>query len=395
MSRARRSDNPANQGPQHSWRSKASPLLLALSLSLGTLSAIAVKADDATPIAEMAAEASATPTDITTPQTTATSTPTTEPTTTNTPAPVPTATGTVTPESTATNTPVFATSTATPESTATSTPTTTPTPTAGPVTLTFEEREVAVDPGADARFVLTVENGDVAQTIDLATSSTNDWTIALYQPVETVPDEVAATVGGVAALPMTDLEPLTDSDDDGRLDIGRLEPGEQCIIVITLTAPSDTLAGVEDTLTVRVPGQPGVRAVAIVNSVISVELEGSAAFGSIDMLGTIDPSIPGLSSATDKTGATYVKPGAVLITVTSNAAWTLLCSQEGGPELSNLSWRIAGTDGWNRFATSEPGDICATGPTGTTVISLDLSMRVDAGDPAASLAGTIRFSWDN
>ena len=363
------------------WQPSVAALLLALSLALGMLlpdlaDSRTVRADEVEPtatetIAAAQDDPTAAPTETATPEPTATETPAPEPTATDvlpTPTPVqPTITATSTPEA----------------PTATTQPSATATPTDGPVELEFVESDVRADPGAKARFELIVRNGDVPQTIDLATSSTNDWTIQVFR-LET---------DGMTAR-------LTDSDGDDRVDLGRVGAGQELRAVITVAVPEETLAGTEDTLTVRVPGRPGERATLTVNPVLLVDLSGSASFGTVNMLGTVDRSIPGLTSVPDSEGATYIRAKAVRIEVTSNAPWNLSCSLAGAStELtergSGLAWRFSGTESWNQFARGEDGPICASGKAGTTVFELDLRMRVDLADTAETLRGTIHFSWDN
>jgi hypothetical protein len=352
-------------------------------LALGSLAALPVRADEAIPPLDASGSALDEP-----------GTPPVEPTATSSATPPPAATDTPAPTGTP-EPPATATSTATSAPTATNSPapTATATPASGPVELTFAEDRVAVDPGSEARFTLTIENGNVPQTVDLATSSTNDWTIEIVRPT----GEQSLTITR-AALAAGDVQLLTDTDGDKRTDVGYLKAGERITVIVVSAAPKGAPAGLEDTLTVRVPGQAGVRAKAFVNPTVSITIAGDAAFGNVDMLGTVDPSISGLTSTTDQTGATYVKTGAATVTVASNTPWSLRCALLDWQGPNGLSWRISGTDTWNTFATSEPGPICASGTANMespTVITIDLRLRVNAGDPAQPLAGTIRFSWDN
>ncbi|MDQ2683692.1 MAG: hypothetical protein M3Y37_09215, partial [Chloroflexota bacterium] len=357
-------------------------------LTFGPFGAAPTLAEDAEPTPVDTVVAAQEATETATSEPTATETAVPEPTATETDVP-PIATATVEPSTaTATTEPPSATAipeteTATSTSEPTETATATATPTEGPVELEFEERIVAADPGADARVALIVRNRDVPQTINLATSSTSDWTVRLFL----VDDEDRET-------------PLTDTDGDGRDDLGHVEAGIETRVLITASVPAGTLAGTKDTLTVRVPGQPGERATVTINPVLIVDLAGSASFDAVDILGTLDSSIPGLSSAPDDTGATYVRSGAITITVTSNSPWTLSCSLAGAsPDLtergSRLSWRISGDESWTPFTLGESGPVCASGDAGTTTVVLDLRMRVDLRDTAEQLTGTIRFSWDN
>ena len=358
------------------WRTALSVLALILTLVIGPgLSTSVSAAEEATPTDLIVSAGD--PTEPATPEPTATdvleptATASPEPTATDTPEP----TGTTAPEPSATETP-------TPSATSTPEPTATATPTEGPVELEFAKPALSADPGATARFELIVRNGNVPQTIDFATSSAAGWTVELLTVDE------------------GDQSLLADSDDDGRGDIGRVRASAEERIVVTVAVPADTLAGTEDTLTVRVPGQPGERATLTVNPILIVDLAGSASFGAVNMLGQLDPSIPGLTSSEDAEGATYVRFGAIRITVTTNADWSLSCSLTGAsPDLtergSRLSWRLSGSEVWTPFTLGDEGPVCASGTAGTTVIELDLRMRVDLGDTAEQLAGTIRLSWDN
>ena len=388
LNATQRTDNPAPRSRPIRWRSSLPALLLALMLAVGSLAALPARADEATPVP-----------DVTGSELDDSGTPTPEPTATSTVTPEPTVTETATTEPTATNTPELAptaTSTAAPEPTATSVPIATGTPTTGRVELTFAEERVAVDPGSAARFTLTIENGDVPQTVDLAASSANDWTIAIVRPAEDAAAQ-SLTVASTSLAAGAET-PVTDTDGDKRTDVGYLRAGERITVIVVSAAPKGAPAGLEDTLTVRVPGQAGVRARAFVNPVVTVTIAGDAAFGTVDMLGTVDPSIPGLTSSTDQTGSTYIKTGAASVTVTSDAPWTLRCSLLDWQGPAVLAWRISGTETWNTFATTEAGQICASGPATSgepVTVTFDLMLRVNAGDPAQSLAGTIRFSWDN
>jgi hypothetical protein len=112
-------------------------------------------------------------------------------------------------------------------------------------------------------------------------------------------------------------------------------------------------------------------------------------FGSVDMLGSLDPAIPGLQSSVDERGATYIKPGALTITIQSDNAWTLNCAITGN---QTLHWRLGGTDTWLAFGSPDQPVACASGPAGTTVVTIDLSLQVAAGVDRGQFASTISFA---
>jgi hypothetical protein len=104
------------------------------------------------------------------------------------------------------------------------------------------------------------------------------------------------------------------------------------------------------------------------------------------MLGSLDPAIPGLQSSVDEHGATYIKPGALTITIQSDNAWTLNCAITGN---QTLHWRLGGTDTWLAFGSPDQPVACASGPAGTTVVTIDLSLQVAAGVDRGQFASTI------
>jgi hypothetical protein len=366
------------------WRTAIPALALALVLSLGPTSAFPVHAVDEEstpePTATSAAAEEPTATDVP-PEPTATETPV-PPTATETPepptsTPVPPTATEQPAQPTATERPPDPTATDTPKPT--STPSPTATPSEGPVELSFSDDDIGVVSGESARYKLTVQNGSVPQTIDLATSSSNDWSIRL-----------TASDGSTA---------LRDTDGDGRLDVGRVAAGESQLVVIYVDVPQDALADVRDTLTVRVPGGEGHRATTVVQGIVVMKIGGhGASFGTVNMLGLTDAEVPGLSSTADSSGATYVKSKAVRIMIKSNTDWTLSCGIIGSTDLvtnSGLAWRAAGSSTWNPFETGGTDQVCARGSAGTTVIEIDLRLRVDLTDTAERLTGTLQFSWDH
>jgi hypothetical protein len=254
----------------------------------------------------------------------------------------------------------------------------TETPEAGSVDLTLLRERRRGDPGGTVDFDATVHNGDVGQVVNLTADPDADWS---------------------AKLLSTSGDPLSDSDGDGAPDTGYLEPGHRREIVLQVDVPDDALADshgsvILATLSVGSGSVPAsVSATVYVRDSTSVEVSGNgASFGVVGPDGRIDPAVDGVTSNADQLGATYTKNGAIDLTVTSNGDWSISCGVAGianGGALgaARFEWR-AGDDGvWTEFRPEGQSAICAQGGAGTTVIEIDLRMRVLWSDLPGDLGG--------
>ena len=258
-------------------------------------------------------------------------------------------------------------------------------PATGGLHLAFADLDVTANPGDTVTRSLTISNGAVAQAIVLEIHSQHDWPL-------TVTNSLTNTT-------------LASPQHDGIYPLGNFAPDEAALITIALHIPADAAPGA-DSLTVSVPHRPEIASVQVITTIasptpvpaVSVEIAGTgASFGAINILGTIDPTIPNLTSTTDSTGAAYIKHGAIRVTVTSTTAWTLRCSLTGSDGLvgdNGLTWRANPDAGWLAFGSESQPIVCATGQPGTTVVVIDLRLRVDLGEPSVPLIGTIQISWD-
>ena len=318
---------------------------------------------------------------------------------TDTPTPVP-------PTSTATDTPV-PTSTPLPPA-----PTATTAPSRGPVSLDIVSDVASTAAGQPATYRVTVSNGTVAQAITLSITSEHDWPLAL--------------TNGLTNQPVP-----ASGNDSHRFDLGAFAPNEAGLILIKVTPPDGTTAGTTDFLIITASSATNPKPLHAWTTVLdssdlpptasatpdpsgtatpsptasattttsSLSIGGSGgSFGSVSALGRIDPNLSGISSETDADGATYIRTGAIVLTVQADGAWTVSCSLTGLDELagqSPLMWRVSGTDAWHTFVADGPDTVCARGGAGTTVVSLDLALLVAISDTPTKLTGTIHISLNS
>lgn len=343
-----------------------------------------------------------------------------DPTATDTPAP------TDTPQSPPTETPIPPTDTPTPmppTSTATDAPvptntpvppdpTATPPPAAGPVALDIVSDVASTAAGQPATYRVTISNGTTAQAITLTILSEHDWPVALSNGLtnQTIPP---------------------DPDDPHRFDLGAFVPDQAGLVLIQITPPDGIASGTTDFLIITATSASNPRPLHAWTTVLdstdlppaatgtadsagtatpsptasattttsSLSIGGSGgSFGSVSALGRVDPTLTGITSETDAEGATYIRQSAVVLTIQADAPWTVSCALAGWDEhagQSPLMWRVSGSDTWHTFVADGPEAICARGSAGTTVVSLDLALRVAISDPPTKLTGTIHISLNS
>ena len=239
---------------------------------------------------------------------------------------------------------------------------------------------------------------------------------------------------------------VSDPDGDDVYDLGSFQPGQTRSLIVTLGIPAGTGGGTTDILTLAVPADHLVDPVTVrttatgsdqiatdtptdatqipgatetptadgsttatpeasasatgtasptATSATSLSISGSADFGNVDILGHVDPSVSGVTSTTDDQGATYIRSRAIRITVTSDTTWSVSCSLTGASSAltgDGLTWSVHKSGEWHTFADDGEGAICASGGPGSTTVVLDLSLRVNFGDPPDPLSGTIHIS---
>lgn len=351
-------------------------------------------------------------------ETSPTTIPADEPEATATDIPAPTATATSEPPTT-TATPVPPTATSTPAPTSTTAPTATAAPNSGPVTLAFTPNDYTVAAGNDLVRLLTISNGNRAQSLDLTLNSSAAWVI-------TVTDESSGSQ-------------LASGQKRVSFSLPVLQPGETRTLVIRLSVPASAEPGEIDYLSARPVGQDGVvvsttvatnpsdepvdpetpvdpdhptpadnpdtptpQPVTTATSVpgddpdqaepartLTIGGHGGS-FGTMSILGVVDSTIPGLTSSADASGATYIKTGAVIVTIESDTPWVLFCTARG--DAPQLTWRITGGETWSRFGSSAKPVVCARGEAGTTEMTFDLSLRIAIGGETGNLESTIAFT---
>jgi len=252
------------------------------------------------------------------------------------------------------------------------------------------------DPEATAAYTHTITNtGLTTDTFDITASSSQGWSVALYQADGTTP--------------------LTDTDADTVLDTGPLAPSGSTNIVVKVTVPPDALANVQETTTVTARSSvdtarsQAVTNITTVNAFVRVTITGSPVnFGSISPDGA-PSSEPGVSATTDAAGACYTLnetsgQWAVQVQVRSNAPWTgYAYAQENsgtsGIRVANgrFSWRIDGTSGWTPFTTSTQSspynnNVFPTQPIGTTTYRYDYQLCTNWVDDPGTFSAVVVYS---
>jgi hypothetical protein len=168
----------------------------------------------------------------------------------------------------------------------------------------------------------------------------------------------------------SDGRPLTDHNNDGIPDTGRLDPGGSTTIVVRVTVPADVAPGVQDVTTVtavsgRDPSKPGNRDSVTDTTTVGGSLKltlstGSVDFGSVAPTGEVDPGVSGVTSTVDDQGAYYVKAGALRASITAGGPWrgSWQAAENVGSsstlriDRGVLEWRLSGSDQWTPFSGS-------------------------------------------
>jgi len=196
---------------------------------------------------------------------------------------------------------------------------------------------------------------------------------------ETVNLRVTSLEGWEARIFAADGETaLTDTDDDGLVDVGELGPGEAAEIVVQVRLPANAVGGTQDvtTITASMPGT-SMTASAQDRTTVNGKLILTISVNE-DATSDSSPSIAGSPDTAAGQGvASPTDAGAALITVnvTSTGPWSGGCSvrssQMTGEETSGpLRWRVRGSsEGWTSFTASsdptcfsvqEPGSLTRT-----------------------------------
>jgi hypothetical protein len=133
--------------------------------------------------------------------------------------------------------------------------------------------------------------------------------------------------------------------------------------------------------------------------ILSIRAEpATIVFGTVDANGGIFSDAPPETEITvDSAGAFYVLPGAVTILVEGTLPWRLVCSATGENVESDaliargqLQWRHAGNAGWRSFTDGQEDPTCPTDIADlSTIVVLDIGLRVGASDPPGRFAATI------
>ena len=270
------------------------------------------------------------------------------------PSGTPSPTGTVTTTTTPSTTP-----STTPAGTGTPSPAATATATVPPVIAIGPARRVGgADPGANVRYAHTVTNGSPDEaTVDLRVTSSQGWRVRLLDG------------NGESAL--------RDTDDDGLVDVGELEPGARARITVVLTVPEFVAGGTLEVTTVTA-SMAGTSKTASAKDRTTVN--GKLILTLATAVGTADvpPSGPDETASLEGGPAviTGTSGGAVTVRVTSTGPWSGGCSAPTGATAGDegsegpLAWRVRGSgDGWTTFtdgadptcfSSQEPGNLTYT-----------------------------------
>lgn len=259
---------------------------------------------------------------------------------------------------------------------------------------------VAIDPGwsvsvEDEKGIDEQSHGD--GFAELSMDVTGSQAVGLIVRIA-VPDDVAG--GTTASLSVSatvtqhdDVLAAQDVSSDIALDILAVSEAD--------TAASADPAGLAPAVPVSDdvdgPGEAGFSYTLVVESVAALSVEGGATFGTVNVLGDIDPTTSGVTSTADDNGATYTQAGAVTLIVSGLAGpWSISCgalasSSAGSASTSPYEWRLVG-GGWQAFPNGDETCISGDGP--ATVV-IDIRLRIEWGGEPGTRVLEVRFTLHN
>jgi hypothetical protein len=266
---------------------------------------------------------------------------------------------------------------------------------------------------ADSAKSTTISPSSATQTASPGTTASYTHTITNLGPGNDAKNVTAISSKGwtVGLFDSSGTTTLADTDKDGIPDTGKLAVGASRTIVVKVAVPSGATSGTHDVLLVTATSV-GLADAALatdtttVGSYVKLSISTSTlGFGAVSPAGDLDPSISGITSTTDASGARYVRSasdgrGVVRVTVTSNGSWTGSCwAEENAGTASDvrvadgrLEWSLTGSGAWSPLKTS-PDQACFTSrPSGTTTYGFDYRLHVNWTDDPGSVSSLLHFS---
>jgi hypothetical protein len=205
---------------------------------------------------------------------------------------------------------------------------------------------------------------------------------------------------GIAGQPL----PLLDGDGDGAVDLVLAAGQTKVSLLVRAELPAGALAAEREAieLTAWPAGEAPGAAVTVadeivVNRILIVRVEpDTTRFGRVAPDGSLDPSVPGVTSIVDREGSWYVKERAVVLSVTTNAPVTLTCATEANEAnvAGRLAWRPTGSETWTTFGALDGENAVCLPPLapGVHLFVFDVRLRVNWTDPPGTIATDVTLT---